>query len=74
MIIHLKSSVADAEVQKIAEDLDAFHVKKPEHHVLITPSALQEVPAQYESITEESFAFPMIFNSQVQIILVKHVK
>lgn len=58
MIIHLKSSVADAEVQKIAEDLDAFHVKKPEHHVLITPSALQEVPAQYESITEESFAFP----------------
>ena len=59
MIIHLKSSVTDdAEVQKIAEDLDAFHIKKPEHHVLITPSALQEVPAQYENITEESFAFP----------------
>jgi len=57
MIIHLKNSVADAEVAKIAEDLDAFVVKKPEHHVLITPSALQEVPAQYESITEESFAF-----------------
>jgi len=57
MIIHLKSSVADAEVEKIAQDLDAFVVKKPEHHVLITPSALQEVPAQYESITEESFAF-----------------
>ena len=58
MIIHLKNSVTDAEVQKIAEDLDAFHIKKPEHHILITPSALQEVPAQYESITEESFAFP----------------
>lgn len=58
MIIHLKSSVADAEVEKIAQDLDAFVVKKPEHHVLITPSALQDVPAQYESITEESFAFP----------------
>ena len=58
MIIHLKNSVADAEVEKIAEDLDAFHIKKPEHHILITPSALQEVPAQYESITEESFAFP----------------
>ena len=58
MIIHLKSSVTDAEVQKIAEDLDAFHIKKPEYHVLITPSALQEVPAQYENITEESFAFP----------------
>ncbi|MDH5599856.1 MAG: 3-deoxy-7-phosphoheptulonate synthase [Gammaproteobacteria bacterium] len=57
MIIHLKSSVADAEVEKIAQELDAFVVKKPEHHVLITPSALQEVPAQYESITEESFAF-----------------
>ena len=58
MIIHLKSSVTDAEVQKIAEDLDAFHIKKPEHHILITPSALQEVPSQYENITEESFAFP----------------
>jgi len=58
MIIHLKSSVTDAEVQKIAEDLDAFHIKKPEHHILVTPSALQDVPARYESITEESFAFP----------------
>lgn len=58
MIIHLKKSVSDAEVAKIAESLDAFHIKKPEHHILITPSALQEVPAQYESITEESFAFP----------------
>ena len=58
MIIHLKSSVADAEVAKIAEDLDAFHIKKPEHHVLVTPSALKEVPAQYESVTEESFVFP----------------
>ena len=57
MIIHLKNSVSDAEVQKIAKDLDAFHVKKPEHHILITPSALKEVPAQYKSITEESFAF-----------------
>ena len=58
MIIHLKSSVTDAEVLKIAKDLDAFHIKKPERHILITPSALQEVPTQYESITEESFAFP----------------
>ena len=57
MIIHLKNSVADAEVEKIAQELDAFVVKKPEHHVLITPSALQEVPSRYESITEESFAF-----------------
>lgn len=58
MIIHLKKSVSDAEVAKVAESLDAFHIKKPQHHILITPSALQEVPVQYESITEESFAFP----------------
>ncbi|GMR16452.1 MAG: 3-deoxy-7-phosphoheptulonate synthase [Gammaproteobacteria bacterium] len=58
MIIHLKNSVTDAEVEKIAKDLDAFHIKKPEYHVLVTPSALQQVPAQYESITEASFAFP----------------
>ena len=58
MIIHLKNSVSDTEVQKIAQELDAFHIKKPEFHVLVTPSALQEVPAQYESITEASFSFP----------------
>lgn len=58
MILHLKNSVTDAEVMKIAEELDAFHIKKPEFHVLVTPSALKEVPAQYESITEESFVFP----------------
>ena len=57
MIIHLKSSVTDADVQKIAKDIDAFHVKKPEHHVLIAPSAMKEVPAQYESLVEESFVF-----------------
>ena len=58
MIIHLKNSVSDAEVVKISEALDAFHIKKPEHHVLVTPSALKEVPSEYESITEESFVFP----------------
>ncbi len=58
MIIHLKSSVTDAEVQKIAIELDAFHIKKPDFHVLVTPSALKEVPAQYENITEASFVFP----------------
>ena len=58
MIIHLKSSVSDAEVAKIAQALDAFHIKKPEHHVLVTPSALKEVPGEYESIVEESFVFP----------------
>jgi len=58
MIIHLKSSVSDAEVSKIAESLDAFHIKKPEYHVLVTPSALKEVPSEYESITQESFVFP----------------
>ncbi len=58
MIIHLKNSVSDTEIAKIAKALDAFHIKKPEHHVLVTPSALKDVPSEYESITEESFIFP----------------
>lgn len=58
MIIHLKNSVSDAEVAKICVELDAFHIKKPEHHVLVTPSALKEVPAKYQSIAEASFVFP----------------
>ena len=61
MIIHLKSSVSDTEIVKIAKALDAFHIKKPEHHVLVTPSALKDVPSEYESITEESFIFPSSF-------------
>ena len=70
MIIHLKNSVSDAEVQTIAKELDAFVVKKPEYHVLITPSALQQVPAQYESITEESFAF----SSDIQLASADYFK
>jgi 3-deoxy-7-phosphoheptulonate synthase len=58
MIIHLKNSVADADLPKICEDLKAFHIKKPDYHVLVTPSAMQEVPAQYESLVEGSWAFP----------------
>ena len=58
MIIHLKNSVADSDIAKFAEDLKAFHIKKPDYHVLVTPSAMQEVPAQYKSLVEESFVFP----------------
>ena len=58
MIIHLKNSVADSEIPKICEDLKAFHIKKPDYHVLVTPSAMQEVPAQYESIVEGNWVFP----------------
>ncbi|MEJ2141323.1 MAG: 3-deoxy-7-phosphoheptulonate synthase [Gammaproteobacteria bacterium] len=58
MIIHLTNSVADADIPKICEDLKAFHIKKPDFHVLVTPSAMQEVPAQYESLVEGSWAFP----------------
>ncbi len=58
MIIHLKNSVADAEVEKIARQLDAFHIRKPDYHVLVTPSALKEVPPEYENLVEASFVFP----------------
>lgn len=58
MIIHLKNSVSGTDVEKIAQQLDAFHIKKPEHHVLITPSALKELPAQYEKLAEATFVFP----------------
>ncbi len=58
MIIHLKNSTSNAEIETMARQLDAFHIQKPDYHVLVTPSALKEVPVEYEKLVEASYVFP----------------
>ncbi|MES2799205.1 MAG: 3-deoxy-7-phosphoheptulonate synthase [Bacteroidota bacterium] len=57
MILHLKNTVNQLEAQKIASELKAFLIKKDEMHILITGSNLKEVPAQFESKVDQSWAF-----------------
>lgn len=57
MILHLAKDTPQAIIEQAARELDAFHIIKPEYHVLVTPSALKEVPAQYKDVTIESFIF-----------------
>jgi 3-deoxy-7-phosphoheptulonate synthase len=58
MIIHFDKNLDQDTLDGIARDLDAFHIIKAEHHVMVTPSALQEVPKQYQGMVLESFVFP----------------
>lgn len=57
MIIHLKSSVEDNEAARIASELKAIHIKKPDKHVLVTSSGIKEVPASLNGQVEASFTF-----------------
>lgn len=58
MIIHFDKDTDQKTLDKIGWELDAFHIKKPDYHVMVTPSALQEVPKEYQSLVVESFVFP----------------
>ena len=57
MIIHLKSSVSDDEAQRIAHEMQAIHIKKQEHHVLVTTSGMKELPSGMNGSVESSYAF-----------------
>lgn len=57
MIIHLKNKVGEVEAQKIAKDIKAFCIAKPDKFVLISSSSMKEVPANLNELVEDSFTF-----------------
>ena len=57
MILHLKGSVADDKAIKIANDINAFHVKSNGTNVLITGSGMKNVPASIEGDVDASWVF-----------------
>ncbi|MDH5784581.1 MAG: 3-deoxy-7-phosphoheptulonate synthase [Chromatiales bacterium] len=70
MILHLAKDAPQATIEQAARELDAFHIVKPEYHVLVTPSALKEVPAQYKDVTLESF----VFDNDMQLAAASYMK
>jgi len=70
MILHLAKDTPQATIEQAARELDAFHIIKPEYHVLVTPSALKEVPAQYKDVTLESF----VFDNDMQLAAASYMK
>lgn len=51
MIIHLKNGLSEKDVNGLAEELKAIVVNK-EFPVLVTPSALKEIPSKYEKLVD----------------------
>lgn len=70
MILHLKNSLSEEQAIAIADALNAFHIKKPDHHVLITGASLKEVPAEFENEVEEFW----VFDNDIQLASKRYIK
>jgi 3-deoxy-7-phosphoheptulonate synthase len=55
MIIHLKHNIAATDAELWAAQSKSILLKKEDKHILITPSALKEVPDFLKDATDESF-------------------
>lgn len=58
MIIHLKPSVSGQDAAILAAQIEAFHVISNGKNVLITSSALKEVPAHIDDKVDQFWVFP----------------
>ncbi len=63
MIVELKNSVDERRSAEIAEKLKAVNIRKNGHSVLITPSALKELPAEFTNEAAETF----VMNDDIQL-------
>lgn len=63
MIVELKDSVDEQKALGIAEKLKAIHIRKNGHSVLVTPSALKEVPSEFIQDVAEAF----VMNDDMQL-------
>ena len=68
MILHLKNSLSDERAVAIADALNAFHIKKPEQHILITGASLKEVPAEFQAEVEDFW----VFDNDIQLASKKY--
>ena len=69
MIIHLKKSTSESDVQKMADELKAIWVQHPENHILVTPSATKDLNGKYEEAIEETF----VFDNDIQLASRKYI-
>lgn len=63
MIVELKNSVDEKRSAEIAEKLKAVNIRKNGHSILITPSALKELPTEFTNEAAETF----VMNDDIQL-------
>lgn len=68
MILHLKNSLLDERAVAISDALNAFHIKKPEQHIIITGASLKEVPAEFQAEVEDFW----VFDNDIQLASKKY--
>ena len=70
MILHLKRTIKNEQVQIIAEQLNAFHFIKDGIDVLITGSGLKEVPNSIEMDVDDFW----VFDNDIQLASKKYIQ
>ena len=68
MIIHLKKGTTTERIAELQKSLNAFHIKRNGHEVLITGSGRKEVPVEIQDEVEESW----VFDTDVQLASKKY--
>ncbi|NNF01514.1 MAG: 3-deoxy-7-phosphoheptulonate synthase [Bacteroidia bacterium] len=63
MIIHIKDSVAENEVQTLADKYKALQFKKNGHYVLVTSSSMKSMQDDLSGLADDSF----VFDSDIQL-------
>ena len=63
MIVLLKASTKEAEVAKIAQDLNGFILREGQQRLIVTSSKLKKLPASAEKWVKKSF----VFDSDIQL-------
>jgi len=68
MIIHLKPNLPATEVATLAHSLEAMHYHNGTHAILITPSAVKEIPALVADLNDGYWAM----DSDIQLASIKY--
>ncbi len=63
MIIHLKEGTGKEDAMRMAEELNAFCIKKPEGYVLINSSKIKETDKKHKAHIDKEF----VFDSDMQL-------
>ena len=58
MIIHFPNTISSSQLEGLVEQLEALHIVKPTHHVLVTSHSLHALPAEVSALATAVWDMP----------------
>jgi 3-deoxy-7-phosphoheptulonate synthase len=58
MIIHFPNTISSSQLEALVEQLEALHIVKPTHHVLVTSHSLHALPAEVSALATAVWDMP----------------